>query len=77
MTTIITYEQMKEFYRQFKNNPQGDNVSRCIQELNFMKSLIEFAKKQGLNKDVFEYKKIQEETANKLRDMGYKITIEE
>ena len=76
MTTFITYEQMKNFYQEFKNNPPKDKTARCLQELNFMKSLIDFAKKQGLKKDVFEYKKIQENAAQQLRDMGFKITIE-
>ncbi len=75
MTSIITYDQMKKFYQEFKNNPPADKFCRCLQELNFMRSLIDFAERQNLEKDVFEYKKIQEAAAQQLREMGYKVTI--
>ena len=77
MTSIITYEQMKNFYSEFKNNPPQDAFIKNYKEYTFMKSLIEFAKNKGLDNDVFEYKKIQKESAENLRNMGYKISIEE
>lgn len=77
MTSIITYEQMKNFYNEFKKNPPQDAFMRSYKEFTFMKGLIEFAKKQGLDDDVFEYQKIQKESAQNLRNMGYKVSIEE
>ena len=75
MTTIVTYEQMKNFYNEFKKNPPQDNFIKHYKEFSFMKSLIEYAKKQGLEEDVFEYQKIQKESAEKLISMGYKVNI--
>ena len=77
MTSIITYDQMKNSYKEFKNNLPKDNFMRYYKEFTFMKSLIEFTKRQGLEDDVFEYQKIQQESAQELRNMGYKVTIEE
>lgn len=73
MTTIITYEQMKAFYNNFKNNLPDDLFTRYYNEFSFMKSLIQFAKKQGLEKDVFEYQKIQDQAVEELKKLGYKF----
>lgn len=77
MTTIITYEDVKNMYARFKSNLPQDKFTRYYKEFSFMSSLIDFAKKQNLEKDVFEYRKIQENAAQQLRDMGYKITIKD
>ncbi len=76
MTTIITYEQIKNSYNEFKKNPPKDSFMKYYKEYSFMKSLIEFATQKGLEKDVFEYTKIKNEAAQHLIDMGYKATIE-
>ncbi|MBQ4077649.1 hypothetical protein IJD15_00510 [bacterium] len=73
MTSIMTYEQVKNFYEDFKNNLPKDDFTRYYKEVSFMRTLIEFAKKQGLKEDVFEYKKIEETATKKLRDLGYNI----
>ncbi len=72
MTSIITYEQMKDFYSKFKDDLPKDPIIRYFKEYSFMNSLIEFAKKQGLEKDVFEYEKIKEIAAKELRALGCK-----
>lgn len=73
MTKIITYNEMKNSYKNFKNNLPEDEFDRWYGEYNFLNALIKFAKKQNLDKDTIEYTKLKEETAQKLRDMGYKI----
>lgn len=73
MTTIITYEQMKNFYEEFKQNLPEDKFLRYWREVELTRNLIKSAKKQGLEKDVFEYQKIQDEAVNQLRSLGYKI----
>ena len=67
------YDKMKEFYSEFKNNPPEDKFTRYYKEYSFMNSLIEFAKKQGLEKDVFEYEKIQKSAVENLKKLGYKF----
>lgn len=72
MTSMVTYDQMKNFYENFKNDLPKDPVIRYFKEYSFMNSLIEFAKKQGLEADVFEYEKIKEAAAKQLRALGCK-----
>lgn len=77
MTSFITYEQVKLAYNDFKKNLPQDKFDRYYTEFSFMNSLIEFAKNQGLEKDVFEYKKIQEDAAKNLKDMGFPIKLDD
>ena len=77
MTTIITYNEMKDLYGKFKQNPPEDKFYALYSEYKFMKSLIQLAKLNNMDKDLFEYRKIQEKTAEELRNMGYKVTIKD
>ena len=77
MTSFISYEQMKLAYNDFKKNLPQDKFDRYYTEFSFMKTLIEFAKKQGLEKDVFEYKKVQKDAAQNLIDMGYTVKLDD
>ena len=74
MTSIINYEQMKKFYKEFKKNPPKDEFTKYYKEYTFAKSLIEFAKKRELKKDVLEYEKIQKNAVEQLKNLGYKFT---
>lgn len=75
MTSIITYDQMKYFYEKFKQNLPKDKLERYYQEFTFMQNLINFAKKQGLEKDVFEYQKIQNAAIEQLKKLGHNVKI--
>ncbi len=74
MTTIITYSEIKNQYEKFKKNPPEDEFERWYLQYSFAKNLINFAKKQNLDKDIFEYNKVKDEAAQKLRDMGYNVS---
>ena len=73
MTTIITYEEMKNLYSEFKKNPPEDEFEKYYQEYSHAKSLIEFAKNQRLDKDVLEYEKVQKNAMEELKKLGYKF----
>lgn len=73
MTTIITYEQMKNFYEEFKKNLPEDEFNRYYKEFSYMKNLIKLAQKENKKKDIEEYKKIQKKDIEELKKLGYKF----
>ena len=73
MTSIITYEQQKNFYEEFKKNPPKDEFNRYYKEFLYMKNLIELAKKENLKDEIKEYEKIQKDTMEQLKKLGYKF----
>ena len=73
MTSIITYEQIKDYYNKFKNNLPQDEFIRYYREYHFLKSLIEMSQKQNLKKDFKEYQEVQKNVIKHLNDMGYKL----
>ena len=73
MTTIFSYKELKASYEQFKKALPKDMFERYAQELKHVRGLIQSAKLQGLEKDVFEYQKIEKESVEHLRAMGYRI----
>ena len=77
MTTIFTYNDLRRSYLEFKNNLPKEPFERYTTELMHLRYLIQSAKDQGLEKDVFEYKKAQEETAQNLRNMGYTVKLDD
>ncbi len=73
MTSFITYEQLQKFYSEFKKNPPKDEFTRYYREYSFMKTLIDFAQKEGYEIDVKEYEKIKASAIKKLQELGYNI----
>jgi len=73
MSSIITYEQLKNYYNEFKKNPPKDAYDRYASELRQVRNLIETAKLNGLEKDVFEYQKTEKAVIDKLTQMGYTV----
>ena len=74
MTTIISYEQCKKNYEDFKNNLPEDQFARYYKELVMVRKLAKLAKTKGLEKDIFEYEKAEKEAAKILTEMGYKVS---
>lgn len=73
MTYVLSYNEMKNNYEKFKINLPDDSFERYAQELTHVRNLINSAKLQGLEEDVFEYQKIEENDIKELQALGYKI----
>ncbi len=73
MTSIMTYEQMKNLYNDFKKDPPKDSYSKYVGELQHLRLLINTAKLKGLDEDVFNYQKSEQVAIDNLEKMGYKI----
>lgn len=73
MTSIITYDEMKNFYEKFKQNPPEDEFTKFYKEFSYMKNLIEMAKHQGLKEEAEQYEKIQKNAVSELEKLGYKF----
>lgn len=73
MTTVISYEQCKKNYEDFKKNLPEDQFARYYKELVMVRNLAKLAKTKGLKEDVFEYEKAEKEATKILTDMGYKV----
>ncbi len=71
MTNILSYSEMQQMFEQFQKNLPQDSFTRYHREYTFTKSLIEFAKKQGLEDDVFQYQQIQKKDIEELKKLGY------
>lgn len=73
MTSIISYEEIKNFYEEFKKNPPADGFTKFYKEFSYMKTLIEMAKNQGLKEEAEQYEKIQKNAVSELEKLGYKF----
>ena len=71
MTSIITYEQMKNFYSEFKKNPPQDEFNRYYKEYSYTKSLVELAKAEDLKTEAKVYEQIQKNAMEQLKKLGY------
>ena len=75
MTSIQSYQEIKNYYEKFKNNLPEDTVSRLYEELMIVRNLIKTAKSQNLDIDTFEYQEIAKKNLKQLHDMGYNKLI--
>lgn len=74
MTTFIPYDILKADYEQFKKTLESKKpFERYVEDLKFIRTLIQGAKIEGLDKDVFEYREIEKQDIEKLRDLGYNV----
>ena len=73
MTFIISYEEMKAGYEKFKTRQPKSLFDRYAIELNYVRNLIRMAKEKGLEQDVFEYQKIEQENVKQLQALGYNV----
>ena len=73
MTYVISYEEMKASYEKFKSKPHKNLFDKCTQELNYVRNLICLAKDKGIEQDIFEYQKIEKESLEQLRALGYNV----
>lgn len=73
MTFAINYQELKNSYEKFKTSLPKDPFNRYAQELNYARNLTRAAKLEGLEEDVFQYQKIEQESLEKLQALGYNI----
>ena len=74
MTTFIPYDVLKADYEQFKKTLENKKPpERYIEDLKFIRTLIQGAKIEGLEKDVFEYQKVEKQDIEELKALGYNV----
>ena len=73
MQPKLDYEQLKISYQKFQNNLPKDEFTRWYRDIGFLNSLIGFAKKANLDKDVVEFQKKKDLACEKLKELGYNL----
>jgi len=73
MQPSLDYEQLKISYQKFQQNLPKDEFTRWYRDIGFLNSLLNFAKKANLEKDIVEFQKRKDIACSKLEELGYNI----
>lgn len=73
MLPELNYEQLKVSYSMFKKELPKDDFSRWYIDMQYLDSLIEFAKKANLESDVVEFQAQKNKVCDELKKLGYEI----